>query len=167
MQSETHSPLPGVNERLADFPTRCHAAGLKITQQRLAVYAMLAGSVNHPTPEEVFESIRGGLPSLSLATVYKILDQFQRSGFVRKVSTEGQAARYDAKVEPHHHLVCTGCGAIQDIQLKSEPDLSRGLPADAEFCVTRYDVIFHGLCGACRKSGATARPRLRAGQDLA
>lgn len=166
MQSETHASLPSANERLANFPVLCRAAGLKITQQRLAVYAMLAGSESHPTPEEVFESIRGGLPSLSLATVYKILDQFQRSGFVRKVSTEGQAARYDAKVEPHHHLVCTACGAIQDIQLEAEPDLSRGLPADAEFWVARYDVIFHGLCGACRKSAA-GRPRLRARQDLA
>ena len=141
-----------MKERLAHFPARCRAAGLKVTQQRQAVYAMLAGTESHPTPEDVFEAIRGDLPLLSLATVYKILDQFQRAGFVRKVSTEGQAARYDAKVEPHHHLVCTSCGAIQDTQLPVEPDLSHGLPAESEFHVARYDVIFHGLCGACGKA---------------
>ncbi|MFI5399485.1 MAG: Fur family transcriptional regulator [SAR324 cluster bacterium] len=166
VQSETHTSLPSMNERLENFPRRCRSAGLKITQQRLAVYAMLAGSDSHPTPEEVFASIRGDLPQLSLATVYKILDQFQRAGFVRKVSTEGQAARYDAKVEPHHHLVCTACGAIQDIQLQTELDLSHGLPADSEFWVARYDVIFHGLCGACRKAEAS-RSRLRARSGLA
>jgi len=153
VQSETHGEFPALKERLAHFPVRCRSAGLKVTQQRLAVYSMLAGTVSHPTPEEVFEAIRGGLPLLSLATVYKILDQFQRAGFVRKVSTEGQAARYDAKVEPHHHMVCTACGAIQDIQLPSEPDLAQGLSAESGFQVARYDVIFHGLCGACRKAG--------------
>jgi Fur family transcriptional regulator, peroxide stress response regulator len=152
VQSETHAAFPGMNERLASFPQRCRAAGLKVTQQRLAVYAMLAGSESHPTPEEVFESIRSGLPLLSLATVYKILDQFQRAGFVRRVSTEGQAARYDANVESHHHLVCTACGAIQDTQLQPEPDLSHGLPAESDFRVARYDVIFHGLCSACGKA---------------
>jgi len=136
--------------RLARFPAMCRAAGLKVTQQRLAVYAMLAATDSHPTPEDVFEAIRSNLPLLSLATVYKILDQFHRAGFVRKVSTEGQAARYDIKMEPHHHLVCTACGAIQDVHLDTMPDLSGGIPASADFDVARYDVIFHGLCGACR-----------------
>jgi Fur family peroxide stress response transcriptional regulator len=146
-------------ERLAHFPVRCRAAGLKVTQQRLAVYAMLAATEAHPTPEDVFAAIRPELPLVSLATVYKILDQFHRAGFVRKVSTEGQAARYDAKTEPHHHLVCTGCGAIHDVQLEVEPDLSKGLPSGADFQVARYDVIFHGLCGACRSGQSRADSR--------
>ena len=139
-----------LDERLAHFPERCRAAGLKMTHQRQAVYSMLARTESHPTPEDVFEAVRGEVPLLSLATVYKILDQFQRAGFVRKVSTEGQAARYDAKVEPHHHLVCTSCGAIQDVHMTTEPDLSGSVPANSGFQVSRYDVIFHGLCGTCR-----------------
>ncbi len=139
-----------MQQRLAHFPARCRAAGLKVTQQRLAVYAMLAGTESHPTPDDVFEAIRAGLPLLSLATVYKILDQFHRAGFVRKVSTEGQVARYDIRMEPHHHLVCTACGAIHDVQLDTVPDLSSGIPSTADFDVARYDVIFHGLCGTCR-----------------
>ena len=148
-----HAPEHGgtvVQERLAQFPERCRTAGLKVTQQRVAVYSMLAHTEAHPTPEDVFEAIRPDLPLVSLATVYKILDQFHRAGFVRKVSTEGQAARYDARTDPHHHLVCTGCGAIQDVQLQHEPDLAGDLPAAADFQVARYDVIFHGLCSACR-----------------
>ena len=143
--------VPKLEERLAHFPERCRAAGLKMTHQRQAVYSMLARTESHPTPEDVFEAVRGEVPLLSLATVYKILDQFQRVGFVRKVSTEGQAARYDAKVEPHHHLVCTSCGAIQDVHMTSEPDLSGSVPANCSFQVARYDVIFHGLCGDCRR----------------
>lgn len=148
-----------VQQRLAHFPARCRAAGLKVTQQRLAVYGMLAATDTHPTPEEVFEAIRADLPLLSLATVYKILEQFHRAGFVRKVSTEGQAARYDVKMEPHHHLVCTDCGAIHDIHLDTVPDLMSGIPANANFEVARYDVIFHGLCGACRAKRSPSNAR--------
>ena len=154
-----HGEVAGSGERLAHFPARCRAAGLKLTQQRLAVYSMLANTEAHPTPEDVFETIRPELPLVSLATVYKILDQFHRAGFVRRVSTEGQAARYDAKIEPHHHLVCTGCGAIQDVHLEAEPDLSKGLPAGAEFQVARYDVIFHGQCSYCRRKSSRADSR--------
>jgi Fur family transcriptional regulator, peroxide stress response regulator len=144
--------IPSQEERLAHFPERCRASGLKVTQQRQAVYGMLAGTESHPTPEEVFEAIRGDLPLLSLATVYKILDQFHRAGFVRKVSTEGQAARYDAKIEPHHHLMCTACGSIFDVNMTSEPDLSAVVPRESDFQVARYDVIFHGQCGKCRSA---------------
>ena len=151
--SGTHSfHGTSLEDRLAHFPERCRAAGLKMTHQRQAVYSMLAGTERHPTPEEVYEAVKGDVPLLSLATVYKILDQFQRAGFVRKVSTEGQAARYDAKVEPHHHLVCTSCGAIQDVHMTAEPNLSSSVPTDANFKVERYDVIFHGLCGTCQQS---------------
>lgn len=144
--------MESLEQRLTQFPARCRAAGLKVTQQRVAVYSMLARTESHPTPEDVFEAIRPELPLVSLATVYKILDQFHRAGFVRKVSTEGQAARYDARTDSHHHLVCTACGAIHDIELPAEPDLSKELPAATDFQVARYDVIFHGLCGACRAS---------------
>ncbi len=145
-----HGLVVGARERLSEFPSRCRSAGLKVTQQRMAVYSMLAQTEAHPTPEDVFEAIRPELPLVSLATVYKILDQFHRAGFVRKVSTEGQAARYDAKMDPHHHLMCTSCGAIYDVQLQTEPDLAGTLPASANFDVARYDVIFHGECGMCR-----------------
>jgi Fur family transcriptional regulator, peroxide stress response regulator len=145
-----HREIVGARERLEGFPARCRSAGLKVTQQRTAVYSMLAHTEAHPTPEDVFAAIRPELPLVSLATVYKILDQFHRAGFVRKVSTEGQAARYDAKTDPHHHLVCTSCGAIYDVDLEVEPDLAKTLPVGADFQVARYDVIFHGECSTCR-----------------
>lgn len=142
-----------IERRIANFPEACRRAGLKVTHQRMAVYSMLAGVESHPTPEDVFTAIRAQLPSLSLGTVYKILDQFHRHGFLRKVSTEGHVARYDANVEEHHHLVCSGCGKIQDVHVKTDPALAH-MPAGADFAVTSYDILFHGLCKTCQAKPA-------------
>ena len=138
-----------IDQRIKQFPALCRRAGLKVTHQRTAIYGMLASTEEHPTPETVYSVIQSRLPSLSLATVYKVLDQFHRHGFLQKVSTENQVARYDANLAPHHHLVCEGCGQIQDLALAAP---ARGLPSPevGDFQVTHSEVIFHGLCPSCQ-----------------
>jgi Fur family peroxide stress response transcriptional regulator len=142
-----------ITHRIARFPEQCRRAGLKVTHQRMAVYGMLAATDTHPTPEDVYMAIRGPLPSISLGTVYKILDQFQQHGFLRRVSTEGHVARYDANLTAHHHLICEDCGKIQDVELPG-PVQEPQLPAGTRFRVSHCDILFHGRCGAC----AAARP---------
>lgn len=137
-----------IQERIQQFPERCRSAGLKLTHQRTAIFGMLAASNGHPSPEEVFSAIRRKLPSISLATVYKVLDQFQRHGFLRKVSTEGQVARYDANLTSHHHLICDQCGLIQDIPpVSATADIT--VPEVDGFRVSHFDLIYHGLCEKC------------------
>lgn len=138
-----------IEERIRRFPALCRVAGLKVTHQRTAIFGMLAATEGHPTPETVYSVIRRRLPSISLATVYKVLDQFHRHGFLHKVSTENQVARYDANLAPHHHLICEGCGKIQDV----DPAPAAGdLPAPGvgDFRVVHCEVIFHGLCASCQ-----------------
>jgi Fur family peroxide stress response transcriptional regulator len=139
-----------IERRISKFPETCRDAGLKLTHQRMAVYSMLAATDSHPTPEDVYTALRTELPSLSLGTVYKILDQFHKHGFLRRVSTEGHVARYDANMESHHHQICTGCGVIQDVRV----NLDGVVPVASDFQVTHFDVIFHGLCPECRQRGA-------------
>ena len=139
-----------IRDRINHFPGRCKNAGLKVTHQRTAVYGMLAATESHPTPEEVYSQIRQNLPTVSLATVYKILDLFHKYGFLRKVSTEGQVARYDANVDPHHHVICTQCGTIKDIVQESEARIALTQPEVSDFAITHCDVIYHGLCKGCQ-----------------
>ena len=137
-----------IQNRIKHFPETCKAAGLKVTHQRTAVYSMLAATETHPSPEEVYTAIRESLPSISLATVYKILDLFHKRGFLRKVSTENQVARYDANVGQHHHMICNKCGTIMDVS-------SNGMEVSPEvkaqgFQVDHYDIVFYGRCASCR-----------------
>lgn len=144
-----------IQERMRGFPGRCRAEGLKVTHQRSAIFRALAATDRHPSPEEVYAQVRAELPSISLATVYKVLDLFQRHGFLRRVSTEQQAARYDANLAPHHHLVCDRCGSIQDVPVPPNSDLP-AVPAGVDFSVSHTDILFRGLCGACRRAGPRA-----------
>jgi len=144
-----------VEARMRSFPERCRAAGLKLTHQRTAIFNVLACTERHPSPEEVYEAVLPELPSISLATVYKVLDLFHRHGFLRKVSTEQQAARYDANLGPHHHLLCDRCGRIEDVAVPAADTLAA--PDAGDFSVSHFDIIFHGVCGACRSEPAGGR----------
>ena len=140
-----------VKRRIEHFPALCRQAGLKVTPQRTAVYGMLAGTDVHPTPESIYSAVRRSLPNVSLATVYKILDQLSAHGLVVKVSTPDQAARYDANTAGHHHSVCSRCGRIEDQEFAGlARALSESVPP-AGFHVSRVDVVIHGYCAACEE----------------
>jgi Fur family transcriptional regulator, peroxide stress response regulator len=126
----------------------CHAAGLRVTPQRLAVLRVLMQSHDHPAPEAVFQRVRGELPSVSLATVYKVLASLERAGLASRVGVPGDANRYDANLAPHHHLICTRCGDVTDHE---DPHLAPALPRQlGGFLPSEARVQIFGLCARCR-----------------
>lgn len=145
--------LEKTQRRIDRFPALCRQAGLKVTPQRSAVYAMLASTDTHPSPETIFSSVREGLPNISQGTVYKVLDLLTERGLLVKVATPGQVARYDARTEPHYHAVCIRCGGIEDVQAEAAPPVPRGDP-DGGFDVHKVDVVLQGLCRNCRAPDA-------------
>ena len=138
-----------VQSRIERFPTMCRQAGLKVTPQRVAVYNMLAATDSHPTPEAIYTAIRPILPSVSLGTVYKILDLLDLKGILQRVATAEQAARYDARVDGHHHAMCIRCGRIDDIGLDELIDTDR-LRSINGFETTQAEVLVRGVCSECR-----------------
>ncbi len=146
--------LPGEMDRMCDlFEQECRGRGLRVTAQRLAVYRALAGDESHPTAEFLYAQIRSGMKGLSLATVYRILDSFEREGFIRRVSTTDGAGRYDANLEFHQHLVCRICGRIMDAQVHELGRLSLPGRGPGGFIPEALDVRIVGICGQCRREG--------------
>ncbi len=96
-----------VREKLAD-------KGLRITPQRMAVLEAVIVLDNHPTAENISEYLRVNQPNISTGTIYKILDILVRNDIIRKVRTDGDAMRYDAVLESHHHLYCADSERIED-----------------------------------------------------
>lgn len=141
-------------QRLVDtFPQRCREAGMKVTPQRMAVYSMLVHTDSHPSAEEVYHSIRKQVPAVSLGTVYKILDMLHEHGFLLKVATQNQTARFDARVDFHHHALCDDCGKLLDIS----GNLDAALLAQASavnFVPSACEVLFHGRCQECAEKPA-------------
>jgi Fe2+ or Zn2+ uptake regulation protein len=111
-------------------------AGLRCTPQRLAVYDQLCALAYHPTAEEVFGAVRGTIPRISLATVYKALESLVAVGAATKLTAGiGQtSARYDARLDLHFHFRCLRTGTIFDLPTAFDPDLITKLdPAHSDY----------------------------------
>jgi len=99
---------------LTDIRNLLSDKGLKVTPQRTAVLETIIKMKNHPTADQVIEHVRESFPNLATGTVYKILDVFFEKGMIRKVKTDKDIMRYDADIEPHHHLYCLESDRIED-----------------------------------------------------
>src|SRR4051794_32286316 len=95
-----HPPNCGVGE--AGLRRALEQAGWRCTRQRVAVYSFLAAADCHPTAEQVFTAVRGSIPHISLATVYKALEALVDAGLAARIAHESGAARYDARSESHY-----------------------------------------------------------------
>jgi Fur family peroxide stress response transcriptional regulator len=144
-----------VAARCADFERACHARGVRVTPQRLAVYRALCGDATHPTADAVLRRLREAMPSLSAASVYRILESLEGEGLVRRVGTTDGIARYDANVERHQHLVCRKCGRMTDFHAPQLRGLKLAPRAVPGFVVEELDVRILGRCARC--AGPTPR----------
>jgi Fur family transcriptional regulator, peroxide stress response regulator len=142
----------------AEFERTCRARGVRITPQRLAVYRALAADLTHPSADAILGRVRGALPSMSPASVYRILESLEREGLIRRVGTTEGIARYDANLERHQHLVCRKCGRMTDFKapelskLRLAPRVIRG------FVVEELDVRIVGRCARCAPQGGKSWP---------
>lgn len=134
---------------LAAFTGACRRRGLSITHQRLAVYEAVTKSRTHPNAEEIFRTVRERYPTISRGTVYRTLDTLCTMGLVTDVNRTRDTGRFEAALEPHHHLVCLGCRRIIDVHDRRLDRLPA--PAAEGFEVTGYQIQFTGYCAACRR----------------
>jgi Fur family peroxide stress response transcriptional regulator len=138
---------PPSRERLEQL---CRAKGLSITVQRRALLEELCRRTDHPTADDLFDSVRPRVPGLSRTTVYRVLDTLVDVGVLRRVAHSGGTARFDPRLERHHHLVCERCGGLSDLPDSSVPKLPlQGVVAPG-FRIVDYSIQFNGTCAACR-----------------
>ena len=134
-----------------EFRELCKQSGLALTHQRQVVFDSLSSMPenHHPSPEEVYEKVRKLIPSISQATVYKTLHTFVEHGILRELSPHHGTLRVDMNIHTHHHLFCTACKTLMDIEEEDlDPvKLRRRLPKG--FQVRRVAVEIQGLCGKC------------------
>lgn len=131
------------------------AAGLKVTESRLAVLRTL-DEKPHADADTVFGAVKLELPGTSPQAIYGVLAALTAAGLLRKIEPAGSSARYERRIgDNHHHAVCTECGAVQDVDcvVGEAPCLTPS--AAAGFTVHTAEVTFWGLCPDCQKSSST------------
>jgi Fur family peroxide stress response transcriptional regulator len=121
---------------------------LRQTAQRRAILDCVRGRKDHPSADDVYACVRAKLPGLSRTTVYRVLDALVRAGILRRVNQPGARARFDARTDRHHHLVCMRCERILDLDGDGLNALA--LPKIAGFQIEDYSVHFMGVCKSCR-----------------
>src|SRR5580658_1517167 len=134
-----------------EFRLLCETAGIAVTHQRQVVYQVLKSMHGHPSPEEVYARVRIRIPSISLATVYKTIHLFIESGVFHEVSLHHGSLRVETNGRPHHHLVCTECKSISDIDAEELGIGAQAQKLPGGFLAQRYAVDVLGLCVDCQK----------------
>jgi len=129
------------------------AAGLRVTDSRRAVYDALAG-LPHASADDVYARVAPLAPRASKQSVYNALGDFADAGLVRRIEPAGHPMLFELRVaDNHHHLVCTSCGRVEDVDctVGHAPCLH---PSETHgFDVAAAEVTFWGRCASCAAAG--------------
>ena len=127
-------------------------AGLKVTEPRLMVLETV-GRLPHASADTVFGAVKHELPGTSVQAVYGVLAALTAAGLLRKIELAGSAALYERRTgDNHHHLVCTRCDVIQDVDCAIGEAPCLEPVDDAGFEVLQAEVTYWGLCAVCRRA---------------
>jgi Fur family ferric uptake transcriptional regulator len=142
-------------------PERLRAAGLRVTATRTAVLDALAGRP-HVRADEVFDVVREVLPGTSIQSVYNALGDFTQAGITRKIEPAGHPGLFEMRVgDNHHHVVCTSCGRVDDIDCVVGEAPCLHVPDGTGYDIRTAEVTFWGTCSDCRTLTDTPNPTER------
>ena len=125
---------------------------LKLTKKRKVVLQVIYGSNKHLTANEVFESSKKLLPSISFATVYNSLHFLKKEGHIAEIQFGNGASRFDCKTERHDHALCNKCGKLVDLELEIPEKLVKTASDYSKFKTDTIELILRGLCPKCAEA---------------
>ncbi len=132
----------------SDLADAFRSSGRKLTPQRERIFRVLHANPTHPTAESVHAAVVADMPSVSLRTVYATLHDLAEMGELVQLDLGTGSSRFDPNVSEHHHLVCDGCGRVQDVELvvpsfDIDADVAQGFRVDAT------QIVLRGRCASC------------------
>ncbi len=118
------------------------------TKQRDVIRKVLSDRSDHPTAEQVYETVVPFMPDVSLATVYRNLGYLAESGEIRRIISPGSPDRFDPDISDHSHFYCIKCGKVFDF---AEGDLPKN-DITTDYLIIERQIIYNGYCSRCKKS---------------
>lgn len=134
-------------------------AGLKVTLPRMKILDMLEDREDeHLTAEDIYRNLLSSGEEIGLATVYRVLTQFEQAGLVKRHHFEGGQSIFELNQGEHHdHIVCVRCGRIEEFVDEVIEQRQRKVAAEHRFSLADHSLILYGVCEACqREDGAGA-----------
>jgi Fe2+ or Zn2+ uptake regulation protein len=133
--------------RTSDISNYLRDNGIKPSLQRIMVYDFIQKTMNHPTVDQIFESLSSNIPTLSKTTVYNTLHLFYSKKIVHTINIDENQTRFDSNLKFHGHFKCTNCGKIEDVLLEPE-EIKTQINEDNE--ITESHFYLKGICKNCK-----------------
>ena len=131
-------------------------AGLKVTLPRVKILEMLErrqASERHLTAEEVYKFLLSEGEEIGLATVYRVLTQFEAAGLVKRHHFEGGNSVFELNRGEHHdHILCVKCGRVEEFSDALIEERQQDIATRLGFKLTDHSLCLYGICVNCQKA---------------
>ena len=142
-----------MSHKTTEINRQLRKSGYRVTPQRQLILDAVCQLGDHVTPEAVYAQVHGTAPSLSRATVYRVLHFLTEQRILAMVHVAGGRLVYEmAGPEPHHHLVCRSCDGLLELPHSFLRSFRRAMDAQFDFEIDVSQVSFFGHCSDCRDS---------------
>jgi len=143
------------NQELKIAEQKTKQAGLKVTIPRMRILQLLENSQQrHWSAEDVYKALldssndEGGL---ALATIYRVLTQFEGAGLVTRLHFEGGTSVFELNQGAHHdHLICVKCGKIEEFFDEAIEKRQQAIAKKKNFDITDHSLHIYGVCALCK-----------------
>lgn len=122
---------------------------MKYSKQRELVLQTLQQNVVHPTADYIYAVLHKEYPSISLATVYRNLNQLAEMNVIRKIVGLDASTRYDHNTHKHYHFICSKCNKVYDVNYEIAPDLVANIANQTGLGVESCEITLKGICPEC------------------
>lgn len=130
-------------------------AGLKVTLPRIKILELLENAEDHHmSAEEVYRALAQQGEDVGLATVYRVLTQFEQAGIVERHNFENNLSVFEVAQEEHHdHLVCDVCGKVEEFRSKVIQEEQERIAKEHGFKLSGHSLVLYGVCSRaeCQK----------------
>jgi Fur family ferric uptake transcriptional regulator len=125
--------------------------GLKVTAPRLRIMQMFEQTKDrHLSAEEIYRTLLDADEDVGLATVYRVLTQFEAAGLIIRHHFEEGHSVYELNQGEHHdHLVCVKCSAIEEFVDDVIEARQQAVAEKMGFQMTDHNLIIYGICKNC------------------
>jgi Fur family transcriptional regulator, ferric uptake regulator len=123
-------------------------AGLKVTIPRLKILEILEGDdTRHKSAEDIYKTLLNANEDIGLATVYRVLTQFEAAGLVTRHHFENGMAVFELDRGEHHdHIVCMDCGRVEEFMDEGIEERQKAIAAQRGYEITDHSMIIYGHC---------------------
>lgn len=136
-------------------------SGLKATAPRLRILELFqTGQHKHLTAEELYRVLHDEGIDIGMATVYRVLMQFVEAGILLRSHFESTTTIFELNQGTHHdHLVCTGCGKMEEFVDEEIERLQIEIASARGFTIKEHTLSLYGTCAACTSNPPPPRAR--------